>query len=378
MIDLRKKKVVVASSHKGSANAISPVIIKLIKQNRVDIVVLSHGPAKEVFQSSGINGGAVDYYGIGDTSVDSVSRILEREKPNLVLTGTACQDPKNRNILEQTITLAARGLGIKSLAVLDFWAEYVERFSGLSPAERLDFLPDKIAVMDNIAVEEMLSMGFKKGELVITGNPYFDGLKKEAKKFTEAKKKALKGRIGLNYNFLVYYATTSFERYEEKLGYWDLDIIKIINETLLILPGKKVGLVIGLHPSMPEEDLAKINQYVDFNYRIRTVRNEDSQELILTSDLVLTSWSTIGVEAVLLGKPCISLQPGLREKDPLIVSKLGIIPVGYTEDDCKREIKKAILDEDYREREIPMRYTEFRTDGKATKRVINLINEMLR
>ena len=378
MNKIGKKKVIAASFHRGSANAISPVITELINEGKVDVVVVGYGPAQEAFRSFNIDYKAVDCYELEDISTDSMIQLLKIEKPSLVLTGAACQTPERKDVLEQTITLAAKNLGIKSLAVLDFWVEYRERFSDFFTDERFKFLPDKIAVMDNIAVEEMLSKGFSKEKLIVTGNPYFSELEKKAASFPEKERKALREKISLNCKLLVFYATTSFEREKDKLGYWDLDNIRIINEVLLNLPREKVGLAIGVHSRIPEEDLRKINQYVGYSsQRIKVLDGVDGRELILVSDLVLVSESTIGVEAVLLGKPCLSLQPGLKKEDPLIVSKLGIIPAGYTEDDCKREIERAILDKDHRERIIPMRYTDFRTDSKATERVVDLVYKML-
>ena len=169
--------MIAASYHRGSANAISPVITELINKGKVDVVVVGHGPAQEAFRSFNIDYKTVDYHGLEDISTDSMIQLLKIEKPSLVLTGTACQTPKKKDVLEQTVTLAAKNLGIKSLAVLDFWAEYIERFSDFFTDERFKFLPDKIAVMDNIAVEEMLSKGFGKEKLIVTGNPYFSELK---------------------------------------------------------------------------------------------------------------------------------------------------------------------------------------------------------
>jgi len=376
--EIGKKKIIAASYHRGSANAISSVIIELINKGEISVTVIGYGPAEKVFQDFDIDYKKVSFYGLKDISVSSMIQLINKEKPDLILTGTACQDPDKKDVLEQTITLAARNLGIRSLAILDFWLEYKERFSDLFTDESFKFLPDKIAVMDKIAVKEMLSKGFSREKLIITGNPYFDSLKKRAASFSREKRMALRKKIGLDCRLLIFYATTCFEREKKILGYWDLDNIKIISEVFSSLPKEKIGLVIGLHSRLPQKDLRKITKYVGHtNPRIKVIGNVDGRELILVSDLVLTSLSTVGLEAVLLNKPSLSLQPGLKKEDPFIVSKLGIIPVGYTKDDCKRKIERAILDEDYRELVIPARYTDFRTDGKATERVINLVYKML-
>ena len=79
-----------------------------------------------------------------------------------------------------------------------------------------------------------------------------------------------------------------------------------------------------------------------------------------------------------MSKPCISIQPGLITEDFLaVLTKNGLIPVGYTKEDCKSLVKKAILDDDYREKQLIEQASSFRTDGKATERVTNLVYEML-
>jgi len=88
--------------------------------------------------------------------------------------------------------------------------------------------------------------------------------------------------------------------------------------------------------------------------------------------------STVGIEAVYMRKPCISIQPGLITEDFLaVLTKNRLIPVGYIEEDCKSLIKKVIVDKTYREKELIEQASSFRTDGKATERVTNLVYEML-
>jgi len=373
----KRKKIIATSSHRGGINAIVPVISRLINEERVDMVLIGHGQSERYFKEKNIDYQTIDSYGLKDISVDSISQLIEEESPDLVLTGTAIQDREGEDVIDQTITSAARNLGIKTLAVLDFWAEYLERFSDIFTNEIFKFLPDKIAVVDNIAKEEMVAKGFPRERLVITGNPYFEGLREEAGSFTEKERKAIRKEIGLGRGLLIYYAETAFEREKEKIGYWDLDNIKLINEVILSLP-RKIGLVVGEHPRLPQEDSRKIKQYLSNYPNQKTIKNIDSRKLILASDLVLTSWSSIGVAAVYMKKPCVSLQPGLKGEDPLIVSKLGTIPAGYTIEDCKREVEKAILDRDHRERVIPMRYSSFGRAEKATENVVKLVYEMIR
>ncbi len=378
----RKKKIVAASWHPGGANAISPVIKRLINEDKIEVVTIGYQFSEEIFQSKDVNYRTITSCGLRDVSVDSMTQLLKLESPDLVLVGTSSQDENNKNVIEQTLALAARIMGIKSLAVLDFWANYSLRFSDIYTGEKFKFLPDKIAIMDQIAQQAMLNEGFDRKRLVITGNPHFDDLSDKSKNFTEDKRQTIREKIGLPIAPLILYAGNAFKKEKEVLGYWDLDIIDLINEVVQGLPieqRKKVRVMVKLHPRVPNDDLTSIGQYITRNAKdvMKLIRNINTQELVLASELTLVSTSTVGIEAVYMKKPCISLQPGLKGEGLFLISKKGIIPVGYTSEDCKALLTKAILDSEYREIELLKRSSSFETDGKATERVTNLIYTML-
>ncbi len=375
-----RKKVVAASCHQGGANAISPVIKTLIQAGKIEVVVIGHRFSEEIFQKNGIGYRTIGFYELKDVSVDSMGELLDIESPDLILTGTAAQNENDRDVIEQTLTLAAKRRNIRSLSVLDFWAEYFSRFKDIYTGEVFKFLPDKIAIMDSYAEEAMVGEGFQRDRLIITGSPDFDKLKNMAESFTGSKQQKIRDKIGLNVDILVFYVAGVWKK--ENFGFWDIDNLRLINDVLSELPASfenKVGIVTKLHSRTPNEDLREISQYISQvpGRKIKLV-NMDPEKLILSSDLVLTSFSTLGVKAVYMKKPCISIQPGLKREDLLeILTKNEIIPVGRTKEDCKSLISKAITDKDYRERELIERASNFRTDGMATERVVELVYQML-
>lgn len=303
--------------------------------------------------------------------------LLQAESPDLVLTGTSTPDDNNRHVIEQTTTLAARNRGITTLAVLDFWTKYSLRFSDISSGVQLKFLPDKLAIMDKYAESDMLAEGFPEDILVITGNPHFNNLEAKAREFSG--KEGWRQQIGLDTEVLCFYAACVWKHEESKLGYWDLHNIQLANGVLRELPEpSRFGLVVKLHPRVPREDLEEISDYIqnESDGRIKLTDISPS-ELILASDLTLTPYSTLGIEAVYIGKPCISIQPGLLCEDFLaVLTKNNLIPVGYNHEDCKCLVERAYTDSNYREGLIDQA-SDFRTDGKATDRVTNLVYELL-
>ena len=94
-------------------------------------------------------------------------KLLQEIRPALLLTATSV----NGLDWECHLLQAARQLGIHSLSLLDFWSNYTRRFS---LAEPLDALPQRICVMDQRAVEEMVAEGFSRSMLLITGQPALD------------------------------------------------------------------------------------------------------------------------------------------------------------------------------------------------------------
>ena len=378
----KRRKIVVTSSHPGGINAIMPVIKRLTVEKKADIVVIGHKYSEKILQKNGIDYKTIDSYSLKDVSVNSMRHLLKIESPDLVLTGTSYQDEENKDLIEQTIILAAKEENIKSLAVLDFWNIYSMKFSDIYTGEKFKFLPNKIAIMDLIAEQDMVTEGFNKKRLVVTGNPHFDHLSQKAQDFTKKDGQFIREKIGLSSGFLIFYAGSIFKKEKETFGYWDLDVISLINETVKSLPlkqRKQIELIVKLHPRTPQPDVLEIKRYISkYSFdRMKLVAKIDTQELVLASDLILISVSTVGIEAIYMRKPCISLQPGLKGKDFLMIGGESLIPTGYTVDSCQRKLKRAIIDKEYREKEILGGMDDFKTENRATERVVKVIYKML-
>lgn len=392
-----KPKVLAVAFHPGSANTISQVIKKLKEESRVDVSVIGHKYAEQIFTNKGISYKTIKDYKLNDISISSMEELLDRESPNLILSGISEQDLDNRDVIEQTTTFAAKNRGIPTLTVLEFWCDYKSVFSDINLEtnqiiELFRFLPDQIAVLNQEVKDDMIKNGINPSILTVTGNPYSDDLESKARGFISEERTKLKREIGLSEEERVFfYAANAFHIFkneENYWGFWDLDNIKIINDVLREdLPRKiknKLNITLKLHPRVPEKDLNDITQYIE-SYsegRIRIVpehlKSVDPHKLILISDALLTPFSTLSIESLYMKKPCISLQPNLKRKDHLAdLTRNGIIPVGYTVEDCRSLLKKAFVEEEYRT-DLIKRATEYlNCDRKATERVVKLIYNMM-
>lgn len=383
---MSKPKILATSWHPGGINALIPIVKRVKHDSLADIVVVGHEFSEKILRDANIDHRTIKDYSLQNVSVDSMQSLLQQTTPNLVLTGTSVQDEKNKQVIEQTITLAAKESGIPSLAVLDFWGNYYERFSDMNTNERFKFLPDKIAIMDKYAQEKMFAEGFPKGISAITGNPHFDGLEQKAASFTKKDQDEILGKVGLNKRIFIFYAANVWENYAQEYGFWDLDNINLINKAINNMPEdyqQRTGLIVKLHPRTPEQDLEKIKKHIQETNqateqkRIELVTDIHPQDLVLACDLTLTPNSTIAFEAVYMHKPCISVQPGLKTKNYLeILTGNKLIPGGYTSEACTDLVKRAVTDKTYREG-LVTQSSSFTTDGKATERVTNLVYEML-
>ena len=108
---------------------------------------------------------------------------------------------------------------------------------------------------------------------------------------------------------------------------------------------------------------------------MKVVDDIDSLALSLVADLTIIESSNTGIEAVYMRRPVISLQPGLKVKDNLVISRLGIVPVGYEDEDCRRLLRDAV-NPDYRD-VLLKQSASFTNEEKATDNVVKLAYSLL-
>jgi len=377
-------KIIAAAQHMGGANAIAPVVKRLMNQGGIQVIPIGYGYAQRVFKEWGIEYKDIGDWKQSDVSVHPMKCLLDMEgHPDLVLIGTAVQDEKNLNVIDQTLISAARVSSTKSLAVIDFWGNERERFSDIV-SEKLEFLPDKIAALDERQKQTLTEIGIGKNKIAITGNPHFDALAQRAEEFTEEEKQRIREKIRINWEKLVFFAGNVFGLRGFDLGFWDLDVIRYLERAIEDLCVAKVGLVIKLHPSIyehaSENGLGKIENYVEkYQGRLIIVKDISSVDLSLACDLTVVIDSTVGIEAVNLNRPVICLRPNpkLERLDNSIFARTKAVPVVYEKRDISGITRRAITDKQYRQ-DLITNASALRTDGQATNRVVDLAIQMIK
>jgi UDP-N-acetylglucosamine 2-epimerase len=102
-------------------------------------------------------------------------------------------------------------------------------------------------------------------------------------------------------------------------------------------------------------------------------------EHLYVCDLMITRGSTTGMEAVALNKPVIVLD--LTHKSDVIgYVKEGVALGVYKAEDLKPTIEKLLRDDSEiaKNRERYIEKYLYKVDGKATERVVNVIEEMIK
>lgn len=157
----------------GGAEAVAPLVGRLRMQEH-EVRVLSYAAATSSFASMKVAPDRV----LDEISFTTCRSEVDHFDPHVVVTGTQFQDKEHPITLEQQLWKMAGERGIKSIAVLDTWGNYLQRFSDLDErggiVGKLTHLPAAIAVMDKYAKESMARLGFPRGIIAVTGNPYFN------------------------------------------------------------------------------------------------------------------------------------------------------------------------------------------------------------
>lgn len=199
--------------------------------------------------------------------------ILSDLKPDLVITTSS---PR----YERATVYAAKEIGIPSISIHDLLAfEYWHKLEA-----------DNICVMCEITKQNLINNGQQSKNIIVTGNPAFDEVKNERLNFD---KKVLCKRYKL----------------DEPARYILLATQPNCNGRLMAEYIKEycdnrsnIKAILKPHPG---ED---ITSYLDLSAaNLNIISDAPIRELIALSSLTITTYSTVGVEAILMHRPLIQL-----------------------------------------------------------------------
>jgi hypothetical protein len=210
-------------------------------------------------------------------------------------------------------------------------------------------------------------------QVVVTGEPRYDVLHRVDKIYS--KKDFLeKYRINPD-NRILLWATQCHGLSDEE----NIRNLGAVFETVQNI--KNVALLIKQHPGEGEEYTKMIKDCLA-NYKIDVVitgKSSDTYEQLFVCDLLITKNSTTAMEAVALNKPVIVLNLS-GEPDIVDYVEQGVALGVYREEDLKPSIEKLLKDDSElaKNRGAYIEKYLYKIDGKATERVLKLIEEIIR
>jgi RimJ/RimL family protein N-acetyltransferase len=358
----------------GAANALVPIAHTLVKDNSVGILVIGFRQAETVFQQYELPLWAMESE--DDKSPHVAKKLLEKAQPKLLLTGTSMK-PR----LDNAFWGEARQMGIPTLAVLDHWSNLWERFSDMS-GPRFTYVPDTVAVMDELTRHAMIDAGCQPERLAVTGQPYFDqySLKPQLEWGTRV---LARRELGLSVNdALIVFASEPQAKYYGAdassptfLGYTEESAFRVVLESLRRVrqrSGRPVKLIVKLHPLETPERLDKVIRDVA-DEGVRILRDYPPRKMIAAADIVTGMTSVFLLEAALVGKPAVSVQPGRTRKDHFVDHLAGLVERADSVETCERLLADGV-DETAAKKDERRRLAMARGfGGTAARRVANLI-----
>lgn len=311
--------------------------------------------------------------------IELAKRIMEVERPDIMVVAAETL-PSNK-----ALVVAGNLRGIPALAVqhgviapvgdaiIDYPCSW-EELNG-TPSKKLT-LPQRFAVYgESVKKVLMKEIGYPFEErLVITGQPQYDVLAKADKVFDR----------------------------ESFCAKWDIDVMKrivlIASQTFHIAGNRddffrgiswalkddhQMQIVIKPHP-VEEAKWHKWYKELMSEMGIKALvlpQKSNTYEALYACDVLITFYSTIALEAMILGKPVVTVNL-TSQPDPMPYASKGAALGVYKAEDIAPAVKKALEDKETRERLEQGRqrylYEQFyKLDGQATKRVVDLIYNMV-
>lgn len=311
---MTRSTILCFSCEPGGSEVLIPVIRLLKARKGCRVVVQAYGLGAARFAAKGI-----DFVEIGPVQKDDPA-LLERYRPSLIIT-SATSLPE-RDMSEKHLWHNARRQGVPTLAFLDQWQNYAPRFSGTTESERLAYLPDYINCIDEVGEAEMAAEGFPRQKLVKFGHPYLSGLRGESADVDAA---AVRHELGFRSGekIALFVSEAIREHYVNSRGYDQYDAFKLFLE--ICSSAGDSAVLVKVHP---KDRVAGYREAAATYGRLNCSFVSDSltsAQCLAVADRVYGMTSIMLIEAYVLGKEVVSLQPGLRIEDPLMLSRHGLI-----------------------------------------------------
>ena len=305
--------------------------------------------------------------------IEMAKELIEQEKPDLILL------VNEYGVFERALVVVGKLKGIPTLAVqhanigpLHMGYMYSKDSISASGSIRTPYcpIPEKTAVYGQYYYKLLTKMSaYPPSSVVVTGQPRYDTLTITNRIFRREKFCA---RLGLDPDRQIVLVATQPWSMPIKTAF-----IRSVLTALKRFP--EVQTIIKPHPREREGLYKKAVEKENAEVVILPSKS-DTFEALHACDLLVASFSTVITEALILGKPAVTVS--LSSEEPAPFYKGVTLRVNKNED-LTPAIRSALYDEKTRERlkkerkNFVSKYAH-EQDGKATNRVIRLIERMIK
>ncbi|MFA4981112.1 MAG: hypothetical protein WC592_01405 [Candidatus Omnitrophota bacterium] len=298
-------KILAVSGDVGGARAVMPVLKKLFDE-KTPFVISDNGFLGKEAPAEWPRAVLPDW-----SDRDSVKGLIEKEGVTLVIFTTSVKDA-----VPLGVARAARNAGLPVICILDNWMTYRKRMEvdGLET-----FLPDVYAMMDELAFEEAVADGLPPSILKVTGQPALASI---AESYRSMRREDYADKLRscgiMKDKQLIVFISEPAEKDQGAgpsstnfRGYTEKTVLRQLCACLQPYSGR-IQIGIAPHPREDQEELSRSWEAYRGGLTGGILKNTSGRESVFLADGVAGMASILLYEAYLVGKPSISLQPGLR------------------------------------------------------------------
>jgi hypothetical protein len=237
-----------------------------------------------------------------------------------------------------------------------------------------DSYADRIALYGSHGYDAMIENGFSSSKLIAVGNPrYDDWLKGDA----DADRKTICEKLRIPHDRTI--ITIASHLAWEGTRTWVEAVVRTFTEHW---QEGRYALILKPHPGDLVEDYLTILSAIKPSDAYLADRDADIRTLINASDVLMTDVSTVGVEAIVLGKPMICLNLTGTPQHLLRYDEEGGAILVTRADRIWDTIQDVLYDEVTREklareRERGIERFALKNDGQSSARFLSAIHQLM-
>ena len=359
--------------------SIAPVVAALNTARIVEVYTYGTRESWPVIEELNLPAVRLDELAFATDPQACLGSMLNTFRPDLVLSGSSPARGHAPETPEQFAILESRRRGVSSVAVLDYWGMYLERFSRDGQTLADDLLPDHLCVLDHRSWSDLRTLGVPSDLMTITHNPWLDLLVAQS----SLPQKRFQERSTHNITVMLASQPLAEMRHLRNWTYDQYDLFEQLLRAMEELTGlwTVVTLQVLAHPS---EDLALWRTLMA---RVEHARVQvelcqgNVRERMRQADLLVTSHSTLAYEALYFGTPCLSFRPTGQNIMSLWIEEVGLAPLFQDSETLGHYLKTVNLAKERLRldmlREELTAAGMFFSDGSATERVVKQVLRIL-